>query len=156
MTAEYKSKLEKKEPCKYCGGPYGECKEIRGGHLPEVVCKKKPTYNDLWKRNQILTEEYEGYNQLQKDYDLLLEDLTDNIEVYQEDDEIVKMLTHVADVDIKNNEQESQIEALTKENEKLQEECRTVWMFANKIVDAMKSLREIAETVKKKLDKSYQ
>jgi len=45
---KYKSKLEKKDPCKYCGGPPGECIEIRGGFLPNWVCKTRPTYDELW------------------------------------------------------------------------------------------------------------
>lgn len=42
----------KKPPCKYCGGPEGECIELRGGCLPERVCKKRPTYQQLWKENK--------------------------------------------------------------------------------------------------------
>jgi hypothetical protein len=38
----------RKEPCEFCGGPAGECTEIRGGFLPETVCKKRPTYQELW------------------------------------------------------------------------------------------------------------
>jgi hypothetical protein len=44
----------RKAPCEYCGGPAGECTEIRGGFLPENVCKKRPTYQDLWKEHKLL------------------------------------------------------------------------------------------------------
>jgi DNA repair exonuclease SbcCD ATPase subunit len=50
-----------KEPCKYCGGPPGECTEIRGGFLPEWVCKNKPTYQQLWDKNRKLEEQLEQW-----------------------------------------------------------------------------------------------
>lgn len=47
----------KKPPCIYCGGPEGECIELRGGCLPERVCKKRLTYRQLWEKcNELIGE----------------------------------------------------------------------------------------------------
>ena len=40
-------KLQPGVPCVVCGGPQGECIELRGGFLPEAVCKKRPSYDQL-------------------------------------------------------------------------------------------------------------
>ncbi len=75
QKADYKSKLEKKDPCKYCKGPPGECTEIRGGFLPNWVCKTRPTYDQLWDMYNGMKEEYQNYSKLQHQYDDLVEEL---------------------------------------------------------------------------------
>ncbi len=55
----YESKLEKKDACQYCGGPHGDCIELRGGFLPEAVCKQRPTYQQLWNAHETLKVQYD-------------------------------------------------------------------------------------------------
>ena len=66
----------RKEPCKYCLGPGSECEELRGGFMPNLTCKKRPTYDQLWDMYTKLDDAYQAI--FKKLLELEQKDLTKN------------------------------------------------------------------------------